>query len=138
MTDPPALKAFLNTVYEEAFGVLVDLRHFVAEEMVGSHADIPPGSKTLVVQEVSRATRRIADVMAWLLLQKAIQAGELGRDAAASHAASQITSEPFDPANPPPEELEKLPFALRGLIDRSRRVHEKTVKFKERGEGPSL
>ena len=133
MTDAPALRAFLDTMYDEAFDVLVGLRDFVSADMVEADEDAPPESKALTVQEVSRATRRMADVMAWLLLQKAIQSGELDREAAVTHSASAITSEPFDPSDPAPAALEKLPVALRGLIDRSRRVHEKAVQFKERG-----
>ena len=132
MTNAPALRAFLDTVYDEAFDVLVDLRDFVASDLVDRGAEIPTDSTTLTVQEVSRATRRMADVMAWLLLQKAVHAGEVDHEAAATHAASRIAPELFDPADPPPEALEKLPVALRGLIDRSRRVHGKALQFKQR------
>ena len=134
MTNSPALRAFLDNLYDEAFGVLVDLRDFVSSELVDEKIEIPDDARELAVHEVSRATRRMADVMAWLLLQKAIDAGEVAPDAAAAHSAGGIAPESLDPTDPSPEAMERLPVALRGLIDRSRRLHEKTVQLKTRGE----
>ena len=132
MAEAPALRAFLENFHDEAYDVLEGLRDFVAVELVHDRGIAASDVHPLALEEVKKAIRRMADVMAWLLLQKAIAAGEIERAVAGEHLANRIASEPFDPGMTELEELEALPIELRSLIDRSRRVYENAVRLKNR------
>jgi regulator of CtrA degradation len=76
--------AFFHRTYDEAMGLLVEARNYVA---VGDLRKGRPGSPTerlVVCCEAMRLTARLTHVMAWLLAQRAVHAGEITLEEAAS------------------------------------------------------
>ena len=70
-----------------------------------------------------RLTRDLTDVMAWLMLQKAIEVGELGQEDANAEPAGNLgdkTDEPYEVEDA--EGMLRLPITVRSLIDRPRRT----------------
>lgn len=131
MIDSPVLQGFLERTYDETVEALVDLRNFVASELQDGPSDLLPEQRALTVQEITRATRRMASVMAWIMLQKAVQSGELNAEAAADHEAGQLIREEDDRGTASAEQLRALPMAVRSLIDRTRRIYQKASRLDE-------
>lgn len=68
-------------------------------------------------------TRDLTDVMAWLMLQKAIEVGELSRKDANVEPAGNLGGQTDEPDEVKDAEvLVRLPITVRSLIDRSRRT----------------
>jgi regulator of CtrA degradation len=76
--------------------------------------------------ESMRLTTRLMQIASWLLLQRAVNEGELSRDQARAEK-TKVKLSPYDP--PHEESLAALPFRLRALIDQSRFLHERVVRL---------
>lgn len=133
MSNGSAQQAFLDTLHQDTFAVLTDLRSFVSTEVAKPDHDTPLRSRAVMIREAMQATRRMAHVMAWLMLQKALESGEITDEEARSHEANG-----FDEASDPPAiedvpaEMRELPVELRSLIDRSRRAFDRALQLKQR------
>ena len=123
MLDSTTRAAYVETTYEETLALLVDVRDYT-QGLTNTHvAPLPLAERLGVIQVISRITKRLTDVMAWLMLQKAVVAGELDADTAAEHGAARIELRDDDEFTTPM--LRRLPAAVRGLADRSRRLDQK-------------
>ncbi|MCC6947771.1 MAG: DUF1465 family protein [Bradyrhizobiaceae bacterium] len=76
--------------------------------------------------ESMRLTTRLMQIASWLLLQRAVNEGELSRDQARAEK-TKVKLSPYD--RPHEESLAALPFRLRALIDQSRYLHERVVRL---------
>ena len=66
--------------YDEAFGLLVEARDYVENDVAAfKYAKNPPDPVTMT-QETLRLTSRLTQVMAWLMAQRAVHEGEIGAD----------------------------------------------------------
>jgi regulator of CtrA degradation len=81
---PTAPTAFFGKTFEEAMSLLVEARDYI----VVSAAQPPRGNSAedqlRIARETMRITTRLTQIMAWLLTQKAVHAGELSTRQAAS------------------------------------------------------
>ncbi|MEX0591044.1 MAG: DUF1465 family protein [Xanthobacteraceae bacterium] len=76
--------------------------------------------------ESMRLTTRLMQIASWLLLQRAVNEGELSTDQARSEK-SKVKLSTYDP--PHEDSLAALPFRLRALIDQSRYLHERVMRL---------
>jgi len=114
--------AFVERAYRDTFDLLVDVRDYLAD---GSGADseaLPPEDRMQLTYELTRVTRKLTNVMAWLMLQKAVIAGEMTPEQAATDPAATMDIGADDGKPDDPAALARLPLAARGLFDRSRRL----------------
>jgi regulator of CtrA degradation len=73
-----------------------------------------------------RLTTRLMQLASWLLLQRAVNEGELTQD----QARSEKTKVKLTIYEPPHEEsMKALPKRLRTLIDESRRLHDHVLRM---------
>lgn len=76
--------------------------------------------------ESMRLTTRLMQIASWLLLQRAVNEGELSNE----QARSEKTKVKLSTYEAPHEEtLAALPFRLRALIDQSRYLHERVMRL---------
>src|SRR3546814_13673056 len=61
----------------EAFTLLVEARNYLTEAQHRVPAALPPQDRLVASCETMRLTSRLVQVMAWLLVQKAVHAGEI-------------------------------------------------------------
>ncbi len=121
--------AFFNRAYEETMGLLVEARNYVAYQEAADQRTLVPTLRLQASYESMRVTSRLTQVMAWMLAQKAVHAGELtqaqavGDDYALS--GGQVCSDPSGPDNP------GLPSALRSLLERSHSLYMRTSRLEE-------
>jgi regulator of CtrA degradation len=118
----------------QAFGAL--FREGMAlVEMTAAYLDGPgrreskllsrPGALAYATESM-RLTTRLMQLASWLLLQRAVDEGELTLDQARSEK-TKVRLSSYEP--PHPDAAASLPKKLRMLIDESRRLHERVVRM---------
>lgn len=129
MTDAAALAAFIDKAYQEASDLLVEARDYVAG-LASDPAEqaLAPADRLRLTAELSRVTRRLTEAMAWLLVQKAVAAGEISSAEAAETEAAALPEGGLGDVDPT-QDLGNLPFAARGLVDRSRRLYAEVTRL---------
>lgn len=109
--------AFFNRTYDECMALLIETRNYVAYTEATDLRPLPPGLRLQASYESMRVTSRLTQVMAWLLAQKAVHAGEMtARQAASEEYALSGGALCTDAGG---QENTALPGGLRSLLARS-------------------
>jgi regulator of CtrA degradation len=118
-----------NRTYDEALAMVVEARNYmsyVEPRQRRAAKDIPDLKFSC---EALRVTSRLTQVMAWLMLQRAVQDGEISAEEAcqednrlAGHDVCLDTGA---------EEDDTLPEGLRSLLDRSYRLYQRVSRLEE-------
>ena len=69
--------AFFGRTYDEALGLLVEARNYVAVKELRAQPVLSPSDRLVLCCETMRLTTRLTHIMAWLLAQRAVHAGEI-------------------------------------------------------------
>lgn len=121
---------FFNGTYDETMALLIEARNYIAYHDSVNHRALPPHVRLQISYESMRVTSRLTQVMAWLLAQKAVHAGEITREQAASEdfalSGGDVCTDPSGPDN------ESLPEGLRSLLDRSHKLYMRVARLDER------
>ena len=127
--------AFLGNTYDDALGLVVEARNYLAHLKAGQTAD-PAHLRLQISYETMRLTARLTQVMAWLLAQKAVHAGELTADEARSE---QYALAPKDVCldGSGSDNLD-LPSGLRSLLDRSHRLYLRVYRLDAMARGERI
>jgi regulator of CtrA degradation len=75
---------FFSRTFDEAMGLLLEARNYVAVGDLRRKGPLPPADRLILCCETMRLTARLTHVMAWLLAQRAVHAGEITLDASAA------------------------------------------------------
>ncbi|WP_119168554.1 DUF1465 family protein [Algihabitans albus] len=119
--------SFLNGTYAEALALTQEARDYVALEERAERKGLRPADQLVAACESMRVTTRLTQVMAWLLVQRAVQAGEMTRDDARQPqhrlSAKEIceTSELSAPADLTPRMMH--------LLSRSHALYERVARL---------
>ena len=119
--------SFLNGTYEEALSLAREARDYLAFQESNDRAQLPPRARMVASCESMRVTARLTQVIAWLLVQRAVQAGEMTREQAAEPkfrlAGHDVctTDEPVEDQPLPPRLNELMQQSL-GLYERVSRL----------------
>ncbi|HUC67649.1 MAG TPA: DUF1465 family protein [Stellaceae bacterium] len=136
MTEPPSLAAastaptaFFDKTYDEAIGLLEQARGYLSVlEPIDRRQLAAPEQLRLCV-ETMRMTARLTQIMAWLLAERAIFAGELSREAAfegqTGLAALPVCMDRGE------DDWQGLPNRLVSLLDRSHRLYVRVARLDE-------
>ncbi len=129
--------AFFDRMFDEAMALLVEARDHVAERERTAANRLQPTLQLLVSCETLRVTARLTQVMAWLLVQKAIHTGELSRAEAREECFRLggrevcLIADPWSPV--------ELPRPLQSLLRRSHGLYQRTARLDDlveaRGNG---
>jgi regulator of CtrA degradation len=118
VTGPPA---FFNRTYDETMALLIEARNYVAWHEVSDQRGLRPQIRLQVSFESLRITSRLTQVMAWLLAQKAVHAGELTVEQAAGPDYALDGGDVCAKATE--SDVLELPTGLRSLLDRSQHLY---------------
>lgn len=121
--------AFLVRCYDETAALLVDARDYLSDRAAAEAADLPMAARIQLTQELTVMTRRLTEAMSWLLLRRAVAAGEITADAARTHDSFNLADEPAL-VEGRGAAIDELPLAARGLIDRSRRLYAQLARLR--------
>ena len=120
---------FFGKTYDETMSLLLASRDYLAMAQPADAHGLKPIDRLRVNCEAMRLTTRLTQIMAWLLAQRAVFAGEMGRAQAASDefrlAADSICMAESD------FEVQILPMRLQELLDQSRRLYVRVARLDE-------
>ncbi len=130
MPDIETVSPFVESAYRDTYDLLVSLRDYISGPMEEEAAALDSSDRLHLVRVMSRITRQMTDVMAWLMLQKAVTAGELSSEAAGEEAAATFEEFEEESAFQDAETLSRMPIAVRGHMDRCRRITALVCRLK--------
>jgi regulator of CtrA degradation len=120
---------FFNRTYDETLALLQEARDYVAAEQPAEVLRSDACARGALLVETSRLVARITQIMAWLMVQKAVVAGEMTRREALAHehrlgGRAVCLDE---------GEAGRLPSAshLNALLDRSRHLYIRVARLDE-------
>lgn len=119
--------AFFDRTYEEALALTQAARDYIAGQAPGDKAQLDPDTRLAASCEEMRLTARMTQVMAWLMTQRAVHAGEISRAEAAAEA-NRLGGHDTCLADPVVPET-ALPARLADLLRKSRQLYERVGRL---------
>jgi regulator of CtrA degradation len=120
---------FFSKTFDETVALLVAARDYITYARPAEAQGFDATDQLRVNCETMRLTARLSEIMAWLLAQKAVYAGEISRADMASDkfrlSGDAVCFEETDVT------VEKLPQGLRELLGRSRRLYIRVARLDE-------
>ena len=121
--------AFFGKTYSEAMDLLVETRDYLAHrEPVDRQVLQHPLDRMRFCCETMRLTARLTQIMAWLLAQRAVHAGEISQEDA---LADQRALAELDICMADEEGAAAMPRHLLSMLDRSRRLYLRVARLDE-------
>src|SRR5512146_2592986 len=121
--------AFFSRSYDETLNLVRESRDYLRDRGAADRTDLDPIVGLAWGAEISRLTTRLTNLMAWMLLQRAVHGGEITAveacDQAPALGSIKVCLEPacIDPA--------RLPSELGELLDRSARLYQRIARLDE-------
>jgi regulator of CtrA degradation len=120
---------FFNRTYDETMSLLLEARNYIAYQETVEQQTLDAEMRLRISYESMRITSRLTQVMAWLLAQKAVHAGEMTAREAASEeyalAGHDVCAEPSG------HDDGRLPPGLRSLLVRSHALYMRISRLEE-------
>jgi len=125
----PASTAFFEKTFNDTKTLLLEARNYVSNCAADERRPLRPVDAMRMARDISRLTTRLAEIMAWLLTQKAVHAGELTPTEAARvdrrlGNGTVCMEEGLDYDGDMPPKLESL-------LDRSHKLYVRAVRLDE-------
>lgn len=117
----------LHKTLDETMALLVRARDYMSYAVPSSQPGLLPAERLQISCEAMRVTARLSHVMAWLLAQKAVQAGEISPTAAAS--AYSLSDDDMCLLEGGAETAAALPEGLRDLLEKSRALYVRVTRL---------
>lgn len=122
-------EAFFHRAYDETMDLMIEARNYMAYVEWRERERANPSTGLRMSCEAMRVTSRLTQVMAWLMIRRAVEAGELDEDQGLSEehrlSGMEVCRDETHVAN------EALPGGLRSLMDRSYRLYMRVVRLEE-------
>ena len=113
---------FLPGVFNETLGLLFDAHHYFQSRGEEDQMSIAAPLRTHYASEMSRVTTRLTSVMAWIMVRRAVYAGRIEEEKAATDY--RLDGEEICLAHLPAT-LAKMPSYLAYLSERSLKLYER-------------
>ncbi|MDB5622373.1 MAG: hypothetical protein JWR39_936 [Devosia sp.] len=127
-----------DVLYREGMALIEDVAGYLDGEGRADSRILPREASFLYATESMRLTTRLMQLASWLLLQRAVNEGEISKENARSEKEKvKFSATPSERGGPG---YEYLPDALRLYIDRGDRLFDRVMQFDqlERGRMPEL
>ena len=121
----PITPKLVDTLYLEAMTLADEARSYFDREGAADRGRLDPVARVAFSCESLRVTTRLMHVVSWLLVQKAVQAGELAPTEAESPERRLGRATDSDDA----VRLAFLPARSREIIDRSRDLYDRIARL---------
>lgn len=118
---------FLASLYRETMRLLEDARDYHRHSERSDRAALPVDDGCAMSRECLSMTARLTSVMAWVMVQRAVHAGEIS-DSDAASPENRLLAEPIHLA-PIAIGQERLPRRLSRLLDRSWRLYQRVRRI---------
>jgi regulator of CtrA degradation len=119
--------AFFDSTFEEALALTREARDYLTHGEPRQREHMTPNDRMLASCESMRLTSRLTQVMAWLLVQKAVHAGEMSREEAKAEEFRLAGKTVCEETKPPVEG--SLQPRLAELLDRSHHLYQRVSRL---------
>ena len=119
--------AYFDRTFDEALALTREARDYLAYQEQADLAKLSPVGCMAASCESMRMTARMTQIVAWLLVQKAVHAGDLTREDAANskyRLAGQEICNDVEPLT-----AEPLPERLDELLARSHQMYQRVARL---------
>ncbi len=127
MNDAATSVAYFDSTLQEAMTLTREARDYLAYQKKSDLDKLSPVGRMVASCESMRVTARVSQVVAWLLVQKAVHAGEITRDEAAE-PQYRLSGHGVCEENEAVAE-EALPERLVELLDRSLKLYQRVSRL---------
>ena len=127
--------AFFDSTFEEALALTREARDYLTHAEPRERERMTPNERMLASCEAMRLTSRLTQVMAWLLVQKAVHGGEMTREEARA-AEFRLAGQSVCAETTPPVEGRLQP-RLAELLERSHSLYQRVSRL-DALQGPPL
>ena len=127
MNDAATSVAYFDSTFQEAMTLTREARDYLAYQEKSDLEKFSPVGRMVASCESMRITARISQVVAWLLVQKAVHAGELTREQATEPQYRLQGREVCEETEAVAEEA--LPERLIELLDRSLKLYQRVSRL---------
>jgi regulator of CtrA degradation len=118
--------AFFAKTYDDALGLLVEVRDYLEAYQPIQEQQMEPSVRLALTCLTMRLTAQLTDIMAWLLVQKAVHTGEMSDEEGMKNQNQLKKWLDYDPTIsaelPIPPQLDSLLLRSRNLFDRVERL----------------
>jgi regulator of CtrA degradation len=126
--------AFFDSTFEEALALTREARDYLTHGEPRERERMTPNDRMLASCEAMRLTSRLTQVMAWLLVQKAVYAGEMTREEARASEFRLAGKSVCEETSPPVEGT--LQPRLADLLERSHRLYQRVSRLDALQDAP--
>ncbi len=123
---------FLPGVFNETLSLLFDAHHYFQSRGAEEQASISPEKRLFYSSEMSRVTMRLTSVMAWIMVRRAVYAGNI-EEAKATSDYRLDGQEIY--AVDDPEMMAQMPYYLNYLSSRSLSLYERILRLDQSAYG---
>ncbi len=134
MSQAAQATSFFGKTYGEAMGLLEEARDYLAHREPIDRQRLVSLDRLRLCCETMRLTARLTQIMAWLLAQRAVHAGEITQEAALGD--NRALAELEICMGGAEAESEALPRHLVTLLERSRRLYVRVARLDELARRP--
>ncbi len=127
MTAATQTVAYFDSTFGEALALTREARDYLAYQEKADLSELSPVGRMAASCESMRMTARMTQVIAWLLVQKAVHAGELTHEEAAEPKYRLAGQEICDDVEP--LAAEPLPERLAELLARSHQMYQRVARL---------
>lgn len=123
-----------DLLYREGMGLIEEVAAYLDSDGRAESRELSREASFVYATESMRLTTRLMQIASWLLLQRAVNEGEISSDQARSEKSKvKFSALPSERGGPG---WDDLPERMRSFIDKGDRLFERVVKFDkiERGE----
>lgn len=124
---PASSVAFFDSTFEEAMALTREARDYLTFQEKADLAEVDPVTRMVASCESMRLTTRLTQVVAWLLVQRAVHAGEITRQQAKQPQYRLSGREVCAETEPVAEAA--LPERLNELLQRSLSLYERVARL---------
>ncbi len=121
---------FRQPAYNEALDLLSEAHTYISYRQALDESKMSPRQRLLMSYETMRLTARLTQIMAWLMMQRAIQHGDMDRDDAGFDPAIEVSADILALDERETEEAE-LPRGLRYLMEKSHALYTRIQRLEE-------
>jgi regulator of CtrA degradation len=118
---------FFDSTFEEALALTREARDYLTHAEPRDREHLTPNDRMLASCEAMRLTSRLTQVMAWLLVQKAVHAGEMTREEAIAPEFRLAGQSVCEDTTPPVEGT--LQPRLAELLERSLNLYQRVARL---------
>jgi len=123
----PLTPVVLDGLYLEAMQLTEEARTYFDQLAVADRQHMDPASRVFFSCESLKVTTRLMHVIAWLLVRKAVEAGEMPAAEATRPERRLGRASPTSAQGEP--RLEKLPAKALGMIQRSQDLYQRVARI---------